>query len=95
MAGARVQALAQWLSQYGVPGAAWRSQNTQGRSALVIQAQVGRLTLGAGTVGCFLTVRVGIAPSFTVTFREVRQPGARFVNSRWWTLAAGRAAPSL
>jgi hypothetical protein len=58
MAGARVQARAQWLPQYGVPGAAWRSQNTQGRSALVIHAQDRRLAFGAGTVGCFLTVGI-------------------------------------
>jgi hypothetical protein len=66
MAGARTHAIAQWLSQYGLPGAAGWSQNTQGRSALVIQVQVGRLTLGAGTAaggGCFLTDRAGIVCS--------------------------------
>jgi hypothetical protein len=74
MAGARTHAIAQWLSQYGLPGAAGWSQNTQGRSALVIQVQVGRLTLGARAAaggGCF---RVGIALPFPVTLREVRQP---------------------
>jgi hypothetical protein len=40
---------------------------THGLSALVIQAQVRRLMLGAGTVGCFLTV--GIASPLLVTLR--------------------------